>query len=150
MIMILILNFFFLNKVWFQNRRAKINRNKLQEQKRHDPFIYPISSWSSSPSTTKSPPSVQATLPSSSSSSSYTNQPYYYYTPDNEFDSTSSVTTTTTAVSSCSSTPTLYPQLLPHMRPLDILALAAEYIARCDEEKRLTEEQRRKCWRPWD
>lgn len=62
---------------------------------------------------------------------------------EHTYDSQSSVT------SSNSSTPTLYPQLSPHMRPIDILALAAEYVQRCDEEKRLTEE-RRKCWRPWD
>ncbi|KAF1803040.1 homeobox domain-containing protein [Mucor lusitanicus] len=93
-------------QVWFQNRRAKVNRNRLQEQKKHDPF-----------------------MPFGEEHSTY--------------DSQSSVT------SSNSSTPTLYPQLSPQMRAIDILALAAEYVQRCDEEKRLTEE-RRKCWRPWD
>jgi hypothetical protein len=65
---------------------------------------------------------------------SYQEEPY--------LDSQSSTT------SSNSSTPTLYPQTLPHMRPIDILALAAEYVQRCDEEQQLAEEKRAN-WRPW-
>ncbi|GAA5809884.1 hypothetical protein MFLAVUS_003299 [Mucor flavus] len=119
-------------QVWFQNRRAKVNRGRLQEQRRHDPFIYPIC-WT--------PPQHHH----QHQHQQHPNQ-HKFHTMFQEvephYDSQSSVT------SSNSSTPTLYPQLSPHMRPIDILALAAEYVQRCDEEKRLTEE-RRKCWRPW-
>ncbi|RCH83617.1 hypothetical protein CU097_000363, partial [Rhizopus azygosporus] len=89
--------------VWFQNRRAKLNRKKAQEK---EYFFH----WSSNYS-----------------------KEHYQATP------TTSASTPTT----------LYSQIPPQMRPIDILALAAEYVQNCDEEKRLAEE-RRKSWRPWD
>ncbi|CAO0797649.1 unnamed protein product [Mucor circinelloides] len=170
-------------QVWFQNRRAKVNRNRLQEQKKHDPFVYPIC-WTPPPDHHHH----QQPQPQHPSQQHHYSQQYLHHhhdvatptvyqteqqqrqqqeqyaadvnqklmNPPNQnyskmpfeeehstYDSQSSVT------SSNSSTPTLYPQLSPQMRPIDILALAAEYVQRCDEEKRLTEE-RRKCWRPWD
>ena len=107
-----------------------MNRNRLQEQRRSDPFIYPIC-WTPSPPQQHQHHHQQVKF-----------SPMNYQAEDIHYDSQSSVT------SSNASTPTLYPQLLPHMRPIDILALAAEYVQRCDEEKRLTEETRR-TWRPW-
>lgn len=144
-------------QVWFQNRRAKVNRSRLQEQRRHDPFIYPIC-WSPSDPHSYShhhqsehsyhhqaPPPPQQQQQKNKDFNHLVNQNFIQRPSYEEhaYDSQSSVT------SSNSSTPTLYPQLLPHMRPIDILALAAEYVQRCDEEKRFTDE-RRKCWRPWD
>ncbi|KAL0139853.1 Homeodomain-like DNA binding domain-containing transcription factor [Mucor lusitanicus] len=175
-------------QVWFQNRRAKVNRNRLQEQKKHDPFVYPIC-WTPPPDhhhqhhhpqTQTQQPSQQhhyppqylhhhhhdVAAPTAYQTEQQQRQHQDQYAVDvnqklmnpppnqnyskmpfgeehSTYDSQSSVT------SSNSSTPTLYPQLSPQMRAIDILALAAEYVQRCDEEKRLTEE-RRKCWRPWD
>ncbi|KAI8641850.1 hypothetical protein BD408DRAFT_483169 [Parasitella parasitica] len=164
-------------QVWFQNRRAKVNRGRLQEQRRHDPFIYPIC-WTPPPDQQQQqqqqqqpqqhqhhhhyPPLYHPHHNPSLASAQAEQQQSKHQHPvevdhklmntsfnkmsfgeEQTYDSQSSVT------SSNSSTPTLYPQLSPHMRPIDILALAAEYVQRCDEEKRLTEE-RRKCWRPWD
>ncbi|CEP12031.1 hypothetical protein [Parasitella parasitica] len=155
-------------QVWFQNRRAKVNRGRLQEQRKHDPFIYPIC-WTPPPDQQQQqqqqhhyPPLYHTHHnPSLASVQAEQQQSKHHqavdvdhklmnpsfnkmsFVEEQSYDSQSSVT------SSNSSTPTLYPQLSAHMRPIDVLALAAEYVQRCDEEKRLTEE-RRKCWRPWD
>ncbi|CAO3671632.1 unnamed protein product [Rhizopus stolonifer] len=113
-------------QVWFQNRRAKLNRKKAQEK---DHFLH----W---PCNKEHDNKMTLPLYQSSSASSQ-----------------SSVTSSTSS--------TLYSQVSPQMRPIDILALAAEYVQRCDEEKRLTEcaqrleeerttNERRKSWRPWD
>lgn len=123
-------NFFSLsNKVWFQNRRAKLNRKKAQEK---EYFFH----WSSN----YSKEHYQATPTTSGNNSSSSSGS----TSNSSNSSQSSVT------SSIVSTPTtLYSQIPPQMRPIDILALAAEYVQNCDEEKRLAEE-RKKSWRPWD
>ncbi|CEG81021.1 hypothetical protein RMATCC62417_15271 [Rhizopus microsporus] len=82
---------------------------------------------------------------------------HYQATPTTSGNNSSSSSTSNSSnssqssvTSSIASTPTtLYSQIPPQMRPIDILALAAEYVQNCDEEKRLAEE-RRKSWRPWD
>ncbi|KAI7855643.1 homeobox domain-containing protein [Circinella umbellata] len=116
-------------QVWFQNRRAKFNRVRLQEQRNQQLF------------------NTSTELPSLS-----------YH--EDSFSSTSS---------SSSSTPTSpYPTLSPDMAPLEILAMAADYVQRCDQEqeeaeqaskkRRLLEEEEihhhhnintQKSWRPW-
>ncbi|KAI8883697.1 hypothetical protein K501DRAFT_218943 [Backusella circina FSU 941] len=115
-------------QVWFQNRRAKVNRNRLEAMRQQDTYYYSMG-WPSHHHY------QQPIYHYNHSKMSYQEEPY--------LDSQSSTS------SSNSSTPTLYPQTLPHMKPIDILALAAEYVQRCDEEQHLNEEKREN-WRPWD
>lgn len=97
-----------INKVWFQNRRAKLNRKRAQEKN--------------------------------------TGQFYHWPSYNKEHEHSSSASSS--SQSSVTSSPTtLYSQISPQMRPIDILALAAEYVQRCDEEEKRSEG---KLWRPWD
>ncbi|KAI8064820.1 homeobox domain-containing protein [Gilbertella persicaria] len=120
-------------QIWFQNRRAKVNRSRIQEQKKLDPFIYP-SHW-----TTTEQPQQYYSYPSQTSHDEIA-LPSPIYNDYSGNDSQSSITS-----SSDISTPTMaqYPHLSPHMNSIEILALAAEYVQRCDEEKRLTDERRK-------
>ncbi|CAO3649637.1 unnamed protein product [Mucor hiemalis] len=121
-------------QVWFQNRRAKVNRSRLQEQEEHISNMMnkkvKFNYWST---TTITPPLTATT------------------------------TTTTSSSSSLTSSPSLLPHDLifhPDVTPIDILATAAAYVQRWDENveqrKRKQEElttticePKRKSWRPW-
>ena len=111
-------------KVWFQNRRAKVNRSRIQEQEDIATKRVKFNYWS----TTTTPAATRAT-------------------------------------SNCSSL-TSSPSLLPHdlifhpdVTPIDILATAAAYVQKWDEneqqQKKLKEQQvailepKKKSWRPW-
>ncbi|KAG0165768.1 Mix paired-like homeobox [Apophysomyces sp. BC1034] len=182
-------------QVWFQNRRAKANRTRMQEQqnqllirRQETMFIYPSYPQPSTPTTPQSgafshyaphrphqhsdqlAPSHEAALSDHYiKSSSWEDKPsrlYLHYPPHTQdqqpspCDSHASFSSTGSS-SSVVSTPT-FPSC---MTPIDILATAAEYVQRCDEEQRETEraEKRRRkddseniattdrpqCWRPW-
>ncbi|CAO3598674.1 unnamed protein product [Absidia cylindrospora] len=137
-------------QVWFQNRRAKANRIKLQEQQKrqqdyfhkgiilynHNNYISSDQPLFSSPP--QSPPSLRPTSLCDSPTSTIIDSPI-----------------------------THYPDLPLHMSPIDILATAAEYVQRCDQEKHQQQQQQQQysspssasyslpsptsstSWRPW-
>ncbi|KAI8364880.1 homeobox domain-containing protein [Choanephora cucurbitarum] len=123
-------------QVWFQNRRAKVNRIRLQEQEeqqqqQHMQHYYPYTNkrvkfnyWSTA-----------TTMPS-------------LVTNNSCLDSSSSE-------SSLASSPSLPHELIfhPDSAPMDILATAAAYVQQWDEDqqekKRQQEATKYKSWRPW-
>ncbi|ORX60236.1 Homeodomain-like protein [Hesseltinella vesiculosa] len=121
-------------QVWFQNRRAKMNRIKLQQKQEHD-YYHRQPSLPPSPPPQKHgfrfDPTFSSSLPQS---------------PKSPPPSVSSPSTP--------STPTLpmdIPLLSPYMSPIDILATAAEYVQKCDQElqKSLPPANPTRSWRPW-
>ncbi|KAI8091183.1 homeobox domain-containing protein [Gilbertella persicaria] len=130
-------------QVWFQNRRAKINRIRLQEQEeeqqqiQHSHHYHPYmnkkvkfnyyTTMTSAPSLPPPPPPLPSTTNSSSSSSD----------------------------SSLASSPSLPHELMfhPDLAPIDILATAAAYVQQWDEDqqkkKQEQEPKKHKSWRPW-
>ncbi|KAF7729322.1 Mix paired-like homeobox [Apophysomyces ossiformis] len=188
-------------QVWFQNRRAKANRTRMQEQqnqllirRQETMFIYPPYQQQQQHASSTPPSATQSGLfPHAASHSrhhhgdqlapshdvalsdqsidthSWQDKPsklylhYSSHTQDQQpspCDSQASFSSTGSS-SSAVSTPT-FPS---YMSPIDILASAAEYVQRCDEEQKEAEraEKRRRtddpgsttrtdrshCWRPW-
>ncbi|KAI8069234.1 homeobox domain-containing protein [Gongronella butleri] len=159
-------------QVWFQNRRAKMNRLKQQQkreqeqhhqqqqaqpqqqQQAHDYYYYQQFAHQSPSSRQQLPPSPPPTgkfsdphwsssmSPSASSSSSLPQSP---------------TSPRRSSLPSSPSTPVLpshldIPPLSPYMSPIDILATAAEYVQKCDQEKLLVNSSTLKptsSWRPW-
>ncbi|SAM09211.1 hypothetical protein [Absidia glauca] len=112
-------------QVWFQNRRAKANRIKLQEQQKpqKDYFHKGITLYhhnnyiSSDQPLFASPPHSPPPLLRPSTNSHLCDSP------------------TSTIIDSPTTT-CHYPDIPIHnMSPIDILATAAEYVQRCDQEK---------------
>ncbi|KAI9263333.1 homeobox domain-containing protein [Phascolomyces articulosus] len=152
-------------QVWFQNRRAKFNRVRVQEQRnqqlllqkqqqQHQPIPrwpevdpqqqHPVLIYNNTSSTSTSPTCSTFPHHQQDASSFYATNNKRRYNNDQELpapnlsyheDSFSSTS------SSSSSTPTSpYPTLSPDMAPLEILAMAADYVQRCDQEQEEAEQ----------
>ncbi|KAI9019514.1 hypothetical protein CLU79DRAFT_757611 [Phycomyces nitens] len=113
-------------QVWFQNRRAKATRAKILD----------------SPRRIKHRPDPLCVYPYS--------KPFHQKTLEEDEPERLSPCNTSCSSLSSIATPTF------HMSPIDLLATAAEYVQRCDDEKRQAQEaahQRRseesRSWRPW-
>ncbi|CAO3611947.1 unnamed protein product [Cunninghamella blakesleeana] len=130
-------------QVWFQNRRAKVNRIKLQEQQKlkeeyfrqginlyhHNNNNNYLSSSSSDHILLTSPPQSPPSLKSStqfcdSPTSTVVSSPTSHYPPIPNFPSY-------------------------NMSPIDILATAAEYVQKCDQEKIQYDKFRDHEWSTW-
>ncbi|KAI8147911.1 homeobox domain-containing protein [Fennellomyces sp. T-0311] len=157
-------------QVWFQNRRAKFNRARVQEQRNQQLLLQQQKQqqqhWQDE---SNANPLLIYSTPSY-----HHHQDHFYHDiqhrttkrrwPEPELSSSSSLSyhedSFSSTSSSSSSTPTSpYPALSPDMAPLEILAMAADYVQRCDQEqeeaeqaakkRRIEEDHTPKSWRPW-